>query len=152
VQLAIGWKGLIRYPVAKSHWVRWCPTYLGNSHGANETGSSRPQRLFARSRNNLSGGYTSHDFVTARAWCAITTALQPSTSIYRGLVVVPKVESSLSLNPLSLISTYLSVGVSVGTHPPPFQEAFLKHFTTTQTTVFKAPSVGITSSPRFYPC
>jgi len=44
-------------------------------HGANETGSNEPQRLFARSRNKLSGGYTSHDFVTARAGCAITTTL-----------------------------------------------------------------------------
>jgi len=44
-------------------------------HGANETGSNEPQRLFARSRNKLSGGYTSHDFITAKAGCAITTAL-----------------------------------------------------------------------------
>jgi len=44
-------------------------------HGVNETGSNEPQRLFARSRNKLSSGYTSHDFVTARAGCAITTAL-----------------------------------------------------------------------------
>jgi len=40
-------------------------------HGTNETGSNEPQRLFARSRYKLSGGYTSHDFVTARAGCAI---------------------------------------------------------------------------------
>ena len=46
-------------------------------NGANETCSSEPQRLFARSRNNLYGGYTSHDFITATAWCAITTTLQP---------------------------------------------------------------------------
>jgi hypothetical protein len=46
-------------------------------NGANETGSSRLQRLFARSRNNLFGGYTSHDFVIVGAWCATTTALQP---------------------------------------------------------------------------
>jgi len=59
-------------------------------HGASKTGSNEPQRLSTHSRNNLSGGYTSHDFVTARAWYAITTALQPSTSIYRGLIVVPK--------------------------------------------------------------
>jgi len=44
-------------------------------HGANKTGSNEPQHLFARSRNKLSGGYTFHDFVTARAGCAITTAL-----------------------------------------------------------------------------
>jgi len=91
-------------------------------HRANETGSSRPQRLFARSHNNLYGGYTSHDFITARAWCAITTALQPSTSIYRGLVAVPKVESFLSQNPHSLISTYLSVRVSAGTPPLLFKK------------------------------
>ena len=57
-----------------------------------QTGSNEPQRLSARSRNKLFGGYTSHDFVTARARCAITTALQPSTSINRGLIAVPKVE------------------------------------------------------------
>ena len=62
-------------------------------HGANETGSNEVQRLFARSRNKLFGGYTSHNFITARAWCAITTILQPSTSIYRGLNAVPKVDT-----------------------------------------------------------
>jgi len=61
-------------------------------HGANETGSNEPQCLFARSRTKFSGGYTSHDFVTARARCAITTALQLSTSINRGLNALPKVE------------------------------------------------------------
>ena len=40
-------------------------------HEANKTGSNEPQRLFARSRNKLSGGYTSHDFVTAIAGCVI---------------------------------------------------------------------------------
>jgi len=68
-------------------------------HGANETGSNEPQRLFARSRNKLSGGYTSHDFVTARAWCAITTTLQLSTSINRGLNAVPKVEHFFIFKP-----------------------------------------------------
>ena len=67
--------------------------------GASRTGSNEPQRLSARSRNNLSNGYTSHDFVTARAWCAITTTLQPSNSIYRGLAAVPKVESISSSKP-----------------------------------------------------
>jgi len=62
-------------------------------HGASKSDSNEPQRLSARSRNNFSGGYTSHDFVTTRAWCAIKMALQPSTSIYRGLIAVPKVES-----------------------------------------------------------
>jgi len=109
-------------------------------HGQNETGSSRPQRLFARSHNNLSGGYASHDFVTAKAWCSITTALQPSTSIYRGLVAIPKVESSLSKPSLS--DLYLLERQSVCRYtPPPFQEAFLKHSTTTQTTAFKALTV-----------
>jgi len=86
-------------------------------HGACKTGSNEPQRLFARSRNKLSDGYTSHDFVTARPKCVTTTALQPSTSIYRGLLAVPKVESSLPLNPHPLISTDLSVGAPTGTHP-----------------------------------
>ena len=92
-------------------------------HGASKTGSNKLQRLFARSRNKLFGGYTSHDFVTARAWCAITTTLQPSTSISRGLLAVPKVESTSPLNPHTLISTYLSVRAPAGTHPPPFQGA-----------------------------
>ena len=47
---------------------------------------------FARSRNKFFGDYTSYDFVTAIVWCAITPALQLSTSIYRGLLTVPKVE------------------------------------------------------------
>ena len=38
MQLAIGGKSLIRYPVARTHWVRWCPTYLGNSQ--------RPHHLY----------------------------------------------------------------------------------------------------------
>jgi len=92
------------------------PSTARGVHGASKTGSNEPQRLFARSRNNLSGGYTSHDFVTTRPRCAITTALQPSTSIYRGLLAVPKVESILPLNPHSLISTNLSVGAPAGTH------------------------------------
>lgn len=68
-------------------------------HGTSKTGSNKPQRLSARSHNKLNGGYTSHDFVTARTRCAITTALQPSTSIYRGLLTVPKVESISSSKP-----------------------------------------------------
>jgi len=68
-------------------------------HGASKTGSNEPQRLSARSRNKLSSGYTSNDFVTARAKCVITTALQPSTSIYRGLIAVPKVELNSSSKP-----------------------------------------------------
>ena len=44
-------------------------------HGANETGSNEPQSLYARSHNKLSGGYTSHDFVTARARFSITMVL-----------------------------------------------------------------------------
>jgi len=99
-------------------------------HGASETSSNKLQCLFTRSRNYHSGGYTSLDFVTAGHRCAITTALQPSTSIYRGLLTIPKVESTLPLNPLSLISTDLSVRVPAGTHPQPFQEAFLTHSTT----------------------
>jgi len=38
--------------------------------------------VFAHSRNYFSGGYTSHDLVTAGPRCAITTALQSSTSIH----------------------------------------------------------------------
>jgi hypothetical protein len=71
-------------------------------HGASKTGLNEPQRLFARSHNNLSGGYTSHDFVTARAWCAITTALQPSTSIYRGTHRSPQGRINLPLLILTL--------------------------------------------------
>jgi len=59
-------------------------------HEAGETGSNEPQRLSARSRNKLYGGYTFHNFVTARARCAITTALQPSTFINRRLIAVPR--------------------------------------------------------------
>jgi len=84
---------------------------------ANETGSNEPQRLFPCSHESLPGGYTSHDFVTVRRVCVITTALQPPSSIYRGLLAVPKVESIFSLNPLSLISSDLSVGVLAGTPP-----------------------------------
>jgi len=69
------------------------PLCEGGVHGAGRTGSNVPQRLFARSRNYFSSGYTSYDFVTAGPRCAITTALQPSTSIYRGLSAAPKVES-----------------------------------------------------------
>jgi len=127
-------------------------------HGASRTGSNESQCLSARSRNNLSGGYTSHDFVTDRAWCAITTALQPSTSIYRGLVAVPNVESSSPLNPHSLISTDLSVRVSAGTPPRRSKSdpnAFHHHSNHRQTPsdqVRVAPSVENTSSPHFYPC
>jgi len=107
-------------------------------HGANETSSNEQQRLFTHSRESLSGGYTSHDFVTVGHTCAITTALQPPTSIYRGLLTIPKVESILPLNSHSLISTDLSVGVSTGTPPhcskkhswrilPPLKPPHLKH-------------------------
>jgi len=75
------------------------PFSVRRVHRASKTGSNEPQRLSARSRNNLYGGYTSHDFVTVRAWCAITMALQPSTSIYRGLIAIPKVESISSSKP-----------------------------------------------------
>jgi len=84
--------------------------------GANETGSNELQRLFPCSRESLPGGYTSHDFVTAMRVCVITTALQPPSSIYMGLLAVPKVEYIFSLNPLSMISTDLSVGVPAGIH------------------------------------
>jgi len=85
-----------------------CDTPLSHKgvHGASETGSNEPQRLSACSRNKLSGSYTSHDFVTARSKCAITTALQPSTSINMGLIAVPKVESISSSKP-SLSDLYL---------------------------------------------
>jgi len=69
------------------------PLSVSGVHRASRTGSNEPQCLFARSRNYFSGGYTFQDFVIARPRCAITTALQPSTSIYRGISVVPKVES-----------------------------------------------------------
>jgi len=87
-------------------------------HGASETGSIEPQRLSARSRNKLSSGYTSHDFITARARCAITTALQPSTSINRGLVAVPKVESNSS-SKSSLSDLYLLERRSACRYTPP---------------------------------
>jgi len=107
-------------------------------HGANETGSNEPQRLFARSRNKHSSGYTSHDFVTARAWCAVTTALQLSTSINRGLNAVPKVEHFFLSKPShTLISTDLSVGAPASTHLPSNPRSILKLFTTS----FKAPAV-----------
>ena len=105
-------------------------------HGANE-----PQRLFALSRNKLSGGYTSLDFVTARVWCAITAALQPSTAINRGLNAVPKREHFFLSNPHTLISTDLSVGAPAGTHHSTVPRSILRHFTTTLTTVIKAPTV-----------
>jgi len=105
---------------------------------ASKTGSKEPQRLSARSRNYFSSGYTSHDFITIGPRCAITTALQPSTSIYRGLLVVPKVESTFPPNPHSLISANLSVGAPACTHPrrsnkhswrilPPLKPPHLKH-------------------------
>jgi len=129
------------------HYLQHTPSPWGRGvHGANKTSSNELQRLFARSRESLPDGYTSHDFVTTRHTCVITTALQPSTSIYRGLIVVPKVESTLSLNPHSLISTGLSVRVPAGTHTPSFQEASLTHSTTTQTTTFIAPTVTFWSS------
>jgi len=105
-------------------------TSLSHKGGARSerAGSNEPQRLSARSRNKLFGGYTSHDFVTARARCAITTAMQPSTSINMGLIAVPKVESNSSSRP-SL----------------PLQEGILTHSTTTQTTAFKAPAVTFLS-------
>ena len=87
-------------------------------HGVSETGSNEPQRLSACSRNKLSGGYTSHDFVTARARCAITTALQPSTSINRGLIAVPKVESNSSSKP-SLSDLYWLERRSACRYTPP---------------------------------
>jgi hypothetical protein len=51
------------------------PFHTRGVHRTKETGSNEPQHVFARSRNKLSSGYTCHDFVTARARCAITTAL-----------------------------------------------------------------------------
>ena len=97
-----------------------CDTPLSHKgvHGASETGSNEPQRLSARSRNKLPGSYTSHDFVTARVRCAITTALHPSTSINRGLIVVPKVESNSSSKP-SLSDLYLLERRSVYKYTPP---------------------------------
>jgi len=83
-------------------------------HRARRTGSNEPQRLSARSRNCFSSDYTSHDFVTIGPRCAITTPLQPSTSIYRGLLGFPKVEFTFLLSPYSLISTNLSVRAPAG--------------------------------------
>jgi len=60
-------------------------------HGADETSSNGLQRLFAHSRESLPDSYTSHNFVTVRCVCVITTALQPPSYIYRGLLAVPKV-------------------------------------------------------------
>jgi len=97
-------------------------------HGENETSSNELQRLFTRSRKSFSRGYTSHDFITVGNTCAITTALQPPTSIYRGLLAVPKVESTLPLNPHSMISTDLSVGVPAGTHTPAVPRSILDAF------------------------
>jgi len=49
-------------------------------HGACKAGSNEPQRLFARSRNKLFGGYTSHDFVTqTTAFKAPTVTFWSST-------------------------------------------------------------------------
>jgi hypothetical protein len=106
-------------------------TYLLTARGvheANETGSKEFQRLFAhvaRSRNKLPGGYTSHDFVTARARCATTTALQPSTSINRGLNAVPKVDLSLPQKPSlsESLLTWASECLQVHT-PHSLQQAF----------------------------
>jgi len=97
-------------------------------HGASETGSNEPQRLSARSHNKLSSGYSSHDFVTARARCIITTALQPSTSINRGLIAVPKVESNFSSKP-SLSDLYLLERRSACRYTPPIRskKAFYHH-------------------------
>jgi len=94
-------------------------------HGASETGSNEPQRLSARFRNKLSSGYTSHDFVTVRTRCATTTALQPSTSINRGLIAVPKVESNSSSKP-SLSDLYLLERRNACRYTSPihFKEAF----------------------------
>ena len=104
-----------------------CDTPLSHKgvHGANETGSNEPQCLSARSRNKIYGGYTSHDFVTARARWAITTTLQPSTSINRGLIAVPKVESNSSSKP-SLFDLYLLERWSACRYTPP--SAPRRHF------------------------
>jgi len=96
------------------------PLFHKGVHGASETGSNEPQRLSARSRNKLFGGYTSHDFVTARTKCAITTALQPSTAINRGLIAVPKVESNSS-SKSSLSDLYLLERRSACRYTPPIR-------------------------------
>ena len=110
-----------------------CDTPLSQKgvHGASETGSNEPQRLSAHSHNKLSSGYTFHDFVTARAKCAITTALQPSTSINNGLIAVPKVESISSSKP-SLSDLYLLERRSVCRYTTPIcskehSDAFYHH-------------------------
>lgn len=126
--------------------------------------SNEPQRLFARFCNYFSCVYTSHYFITAKHRCAFTTTLHPSTSIYIRLLAVPKVESTIPLNPHSLISTNLSVGAPAGILPLPlFQEALLTHSSTTQPPHLKqrkSPSdqvrsvasyVGNINSPCFYP-
>jgi len=74
--------------------------------------------LFPRSREYLTGGYTSYDFVTVRHTCAITTALHSPTSINKRLLATSKVESLSLSNPSFWTSTKLSVGVSAGTHSP----------------------------------
>jgi len=67
------------------------PFSVRGVHIANETSLKELQRLFARShesfarsRESFLGGYTSQDFVTVGCTCAIATALQSPTSIYRG--------------------------------------------------------------------
>jgi len=99
-----------------------CDTPLSQKgvHGASETGSNEPQRLSGRSRNKPSSGYTSHDFATSKARCAITTALQPSTSINRGLIAVPKVELNSSSKP-SLSDLYLLERRSFCRYTPPIR-------------------------------
>jgi len=119
-----------------------CGTPLSREgvHGANKTGSNKPQRLFARSRNKLSGGYTSRDYVTTRAWCAIT-ALQPSTSINRGLNAIPKVEHFFLSKPSYSDLYWLECRSAYRYTPPSVPRSILKHFTTTLTTAFKTPAV-----------
>ncbi len=99
------------------------PPCLKGGARSKETGSNEPQRLFAhsaRSRNKCSGGHTSHDFVTARARCASSTALQLSTSINRGLTAVPKVELYLPLKP-SLSDLYWLERQSACRYTPPIR-------------------------------
>jgi len=52
VQLAIGGKGLIRYPVDDAYLVRWCPTYLGNSQ--------RPHHLYTLPKINKRDVYITY--------------------------------------------------------------------------------------------
>jgi hypothetical protein len=54
---------------------------------------------FPRSREYLTGGYTSPDFVTVGDMCAITMALHSPTSINRRLPAASKVESLSLSNP-----------------------------------------------------